>query len=49
MPDERSPLRDDEIEAEARAMVRRMIEESGWYPALRGEFRQKRIEQNVDR
>ncbi len=31
---------DDQIEAEARAMVRKMIEESGWYPALRGEFRQ---------
>jgi hypothetical protein len=40
---------DDQIEAEARAMVRRMIEETGWYPALRGEFRQARIDQDVDR
>jgi hypothetical protein len=42
-------ITDDEIAAEARAMVRQMIEESGWYPSLRGEFRQARIEQDVDR
>jgi hypothetical protein len=41
-------ITDDEIAAEARAMVRQMIEESGWYPALRGEFRQARIDQDVD-
>jgi hypothetical protein len=44
-----SEISDDEIEAEARAMVRRMIEESGWYPKLRGEFRQARIDQDVNR
>lgn len=44
-----SEITDDEIEAEARAMVRRMIESSGWYPALRGEFRQQRIEQDIER
>jgi hypothetical protein len=49
MPDHRSSTPDDEIEAEARAMVRRMIESSGWYPALRGEFRQARIDQDVER
>jgi hypothetical protein len=42
-------ITDDDIAAEARAMVRRMIEESGWYPALRGEFRQERIDQDVER
>jgi hypothetical protein len=41
-------IRDDEIEAEARAIMRKMIEESGWYPMLSGEQRQKRIEQDVE-
>jgi chemotaxis regulatin CheY-phosphate phosphatase CheZ len=44
-----SETTDDQIEAEARAMVRRMIEESGWYPKLRGEFRQARIDQDIER
>jgi hypothetical protein len=49
MPDERPPtLRDEEIEAEARAILRKMIEDSGWYPTLRGEERRKRIEQDID-
>ncbi|GEO18082.1 hypothetical protein [Microvirga aerophila] len=39
---------DEDIEAEARAMMRDMIERSGWYPSLRGEERQQRIEQDVD-
>ncbi len=42
-------ITDEQVAAEARAMVRRMIEESGWYPKLRGEFRHARIEQDVDR
>lgn len=44
-----SEISDDEIEALARAMMRETIEASGWYPALRGEFRQTRIEEDVDR
>lgn len=41
--------RDDEIEAEARALLRETIERSGWYPELRGEWRTQRIEQDVER
>ncbi len=41
-------ITDDDIAAEARAMVRQMIEESGWYPNLRGEFRQTRIDYDVE-
>jgi hypothetical protein len=44
-----SEITDDEIEAEARAMVRVMIERSGWYPSLQGKFRQERIEQDIER
>jgi hypothetical protein len=40
--------RDQEIEALARAMLRETIERSGWYPSLKGEFRQARIEQDVE-
>jgi hypothetical protein len=40
---------DHEIEALAREMLRETIERSGWYPELRGEFRAKRIEQDVER
>ncbi len=40
--------RDEEIEAEARALLRDAIERSGWYPNLRGKERQERIEQDVD-
>ena len=29
-------------------MVRQMIEASGWYPNLRGEFRQTRIDNDVE-
>ena len=50
MSDERSlALRDDEIEAEARAILRKTILRSRWYPELRSEEREKRIEQDVDR
>jgi primosomal protein N'' len=40
---------DEEIEALARALLRETIERSGWYPALRGKFRQERIEQDIER
>jgi hypothetical protein len=43
-----NPTRDEEIEAEARALLREAIERSGWYPDLRGKKRQSRIEQDVD-
>lgn len=43
-----SEIADDDIEALARAMLRDTIERSGWYPSLRGEFRQARIEQDVE-
>ena len=49
MPDERSPIRDDDIEAEARAIMRETIERSGWYPTLRREERELLIQRDVDR
>jgi hypothetical protein len=39
---------DEEIEAEARALLRDAIERSGWYPDLHGERRQQRIDRDVD-
>jgi hypothetical protein len=42
-------LHDEEIEAEARAMMRETIERSGWYPTLRKKERELLIEQDVDR
>ncbi len=42
------PTRNEQIEAEARALLRDAIERSGWYPDLHGERRQERIEQDVD-
>jgi len=41
-------VRDEEIEAEARAMLRETIQRSGWYRSLPEEERNKRIEQDVD-
>jgi hypothetical protein len=41
-------IRDELIEAEARAMMRAAIERSGWYPSLQGAARARRIEQDVD-
>ncbi len=41
-------IRDELIEAEARAMMRAAIEKSGWYPGLQGAARQRRIDQDVD-
>ena len=43
-----NPIRDEEIEVEARALLRETIERSGWYPTLHGEKRQQRIAQDVD-
>jgi hypothetical protein len=39
---------DDEIEAQARALLRETIERAGWYPSLRRIERDKRIEQDID-
>ena len=41
-------IRDEQIEAEARTLLREAIERSGWYPNLRGKERQERVEQDVD-
>ena len=41
-------IRNELIEAEARAMMRAAIEKSGWYPRLQGAARQRRIDQDVD-
>ena len=49
MPDERPPITDDEVEAEARAIMRETIERSGWYPTLRREERELLIQRDVDR
>ncbi|GEO19327.1 hypothetical protein [Microvirga aerophila] len=48
MPDKQSPIPDEEIEAEARAMVRDMIQRSRWYPGLPEEERNRRIEEDVE-
>jgi hypothetical protein len=42
-------LRDREIEAKARAMLRETIERSGWYPAVRVNERRELIERDVER
>lgn len=42
-------LRGEEIEAEARTLIRQMIQNSGWYPGLQEEDRRRRIEEDVDR
>lgn len=39
----------DQVEAEARALLKEAIERSGWYPILSPEERCKRIEQDVER
>jgi hypothetical protein len=41
-------IRDELIEAEARAMMPATIEKSGWYPSLQGAARARRIDQDVD-
>lgn len=42
-------LRDEDIEAEARCLIRERIQNSGWYPDLRGEERRLRVEEDIDR
>lgn len=42
-------LRSEDIEAEARALIREKIQNSGWYPGLHGDERTRRIEEDVDR
>jgi hypothetical protein len=39
----------DQVEAEARALLKGAIERSGWYPILSPAERDKRIEQDVER
>ena len=39
----------DQVEREARALLKEAIERSGWYPILSGAERNKRIEQDVNR
>ncbi|WP_262028310.1 hypothetical protein [Microvirga sp. Mcv34] len=39
----------DQVEAEARALLKEAIERSGWYPILSDAERDKRIEQDVER
>jgi hypothetical protein len=48
MPDRRPPIRDEDIEAEAHAMIRDMIQRSRWYPGLPEEERNRRIEVDVE-
>lgn len=38
-----------DIEAEARVLLRKQIQDSAWYPNLRKKERLERIEQDVDR
>jgi hypothetical protein len=49
MPDGRPLIRDDQIEAEARAILRETIQRSGWYPGVSKAVRAQLIEQDVDR
>jgi hypothetical protein len=44
-----NPNRDEEIEAEARALLRETIQRSHWYSSLPEERRRELIEQDVDR
>jgi hypothetical protein len=42
-------IRDEQIEVEARAILRESIERSGWYSALRKKEWEKLIQQDVER
>ncbi len=42
-------ISNQDIEAEARALLHKQIQESAWYPWMKEADRQKRIEQDVDR
>jgi hypothetical protein len=37
-----------DIEAEARDLLRKQIQESAWYPWMKADERRKRIEEDVD-
>lgn len=39
----------DQVEREARALLKEAIERSGWYPILSGAERDKRIDRDVER
>ena len=43
------PFRDEDIEAEARALLHKTILRSGWYPELPEGERERYIEQDVER
>jgi hypothetical protein len=40
---------DEDIEAEARSMIRERIQDAGWYPHVSKEERKRLIEQDVER
>ena len=40
---------DEEVETEARSLIRKRIQKSGWYPDLSSEERRRRIREDVDR
>lgn len=42
-------LSNEDIEAEARTLIRERIQNSGWYPGMREDERTRRIEEDVDR
>ena len=42
-------ISNEDIEAEARALLRKQLQDSAWYPGMREDDRRKRIEQDVDR
>jgi hypothetical protein len=42
-------IRGEQIEVEARAILRESIERSGWYSGLRKKEREKLIQQDVER
>jgi hypothetical protein len=39
----------EDVEAEARSLLRKQIQDSGWYPNLKKKERETLIEQDVDR
>ncbi len=42
-------ISNQDIEAEARALLHKQIQESAWYPWMKEADRRKRIEEDVDR
>ncbi len=41
-------ISNQDIEAEARALLRKQLQESAWYPWMKEADRRKRIEEDVD-